>query len=302
MGVIGVGSMVGKDVAPRVLDAIGGRDNVTACNVCMTRLRLTLVDAEGIDTETLGDIEGVLGVIRRGEQGLEVVFGPAVVEEVYDSLKVLVSDASTDVEVPERPTGNMRVMISPGRRKSYHAQAAALAARDKSATGELGDILDEIKSNEEAQARGLRLLVINGPNLNMLGTREPAIYGRQDYAALVELCRRAGANAGFSDVRCFQSNHEGDIVDEIQRALHEADGIVINPGAYTHTSIAILDALKAVGLPAVEVHISNVDEREEFRQVSYVRLACFETIAGMGLEGYRKAIFDLARHLASERG
>lgn len=143
-------------------------------------------------------------------------------------------------------------------------------------------------------------LVINGPNINMLGIREPAIYGRQDYDELVRLCQQAGAEAGFARVACFQSNHEGDIVDEIQHALGTFDGIVINPAAYTHTSVAILDALKAVGLPAVEVHISDVSTREDFRQVSYARLACFATVMGEGIEGYAHALRLLAERISQK--
>lgn len=143
----------------------------------------------------------------------------------------------------------------------------------------------------------MKALVINGPNLNLLGVREPAIYGRQDYPALVCLCLEAGRELGFESVTCFQSNHEGEIVDVIQRALGTYDGIVINPAAYTHTSVAILDALKAVGLPAVEIHISDVSTREDFRQTSYARLACFATVMGEGLEGYRSALRLLVEHL-----
>ncbi|MBS5450106.1 MAG: 3-dehydroquinate dehydratase [Coriobacteriia bacterium] len=143
----------------------------------------------------------------------------------------------------------------------------------------------------------MKALVINGPNLNMLGVREPAIYGSQSYAALVSLCLEAGRELGFERVTCVQSNHEGEIVDYIQRALGTYDGIVINPAAYTHTSVAILDALKAVGLPAVEIHISDVSTREDFRQVSYARLACFATVMGEGLEGYRSALRLLAERL-----
>ena len=135
----------------------------------------------------------------------------------------------------------------------------------------------------------MKILVINGPNLNMLGIREPEHYGRETYADLVERirshCREKGA-----EVAVYQSNHEGDLVDEIQKAYGVFDGIVINPGAYTHTSIAILDAVKAVGIPTVEVHISKVEEREEFRQISYVRLACVKTITGHGTAGYLEAI------------
>ena len=135
----------------------------------------------------------------------------------------------------------------------------------------------------------MKILVINGPNLNMLGIREPDHYGKETYADLVakieDHCRAKGIK-----VECFQSNHEGDLVDEIQKAYGNADGIVINPGAYTHTSIAILDAVKSVNIPTVEVHISKVEEREEFRQVSYVRLACVKTIMGHGTDGYLEAI------------
>ena len=142
----------------------------------------------------------------------------------------------------------------------------------------------------------MKFLVLNGPNLNLLGLREPDVYGRQDYRALEELvqdtCRREGVQAEL-----YQSNHEGDLVDKIQWAMGQVDGIIINPAAYTHTSIAILDALKAVRLPAVEVHISDVKSREPFRQVSYAGMACIKTFIGLGLEGYRQAILYLKQYL-----
>lgn len=143
----------------------------------------------------------------------------------------------------------------------------------------------------------MKLLVINGPNLNLLGVREPDIYGKQDYAALLAFLREAAAEAG-AEIKCFQSNHEGAIVDEIQAAYGVYDGIVINPAAYTHTSVAILDALKAVALPAVEVHLSDVSSREEFRQVSYAGMACIKTFMGLGFEGYRRAILFLKDYLS----
>ena len=135
----------------------------------------------------------------------------------------------------------------------------------------------------------MTIFVINGPNLNMLGIREPDHYGRQTYADLVEMIQRHCAEKGV-EVEIYQSNHEGDLVDTIQAAYGKVDGIVINPAAYTHTSIALLDAVKAVGIPTVEVHISKVEEREEFRQVSYIRSACVKTITGHGLAGYLEAI------------
>ncbi len=135
----------------------------------------------------------------------------------------------------------------------------------------------------------MKILVINGPNINMLGIREPEHYGRETYADLAEKISNH-CNKKNVDVKIYQSNHEGDLIDEIQKAYGNADGIVINPGAYTHTSIAILDAVKSVNIPTVEVHISKVEEREDFRQISYVRLACVKTITGHGTDGYIEAI------------
>ena len=142
----------------------------------------------------------------------------------------------------------------------------------------------------------MKLLILNGPNLNLLGLREPDIYGRQNYAALVRFCEDTCREADIS-CKVFQSNHEGALVDEIQAAYGVFDGIVINPAAYTHTSVAILDALKAVALPAVEVHLSDVDAREPFRHVSYAGLACFTRFTGLGFEGYRQAILFLKEYL-----
>lgn len=139
----------------------------------------------------------------------------------------------------------------------------------------------------------MKILVINGPNINLLGIREPEIYGTETYADLVNYIEEAFAEAGV-DGDVYQSNHEGEIVDRIQKAIGDADGIVINPAAYTHTSVAILDALKAVGIPTVEVHLSDVDSRESFRKISYVSLAAAKTIKGKGFEGYREAILYLA--------
>ena len=142
----------------------------------------------------------------------------------------------------------------------------------------------------------MKFLVLNGPNLNFLGIREPSIYGSETYATLLE---KIGAHAALRgvEIKTAQSNHEGVLVDEIQAAFGDCDGIVINPGAYTHTSIAILDAVKAVNLPTVEVHISDVSKREDFRQISYIRAACIATISGHGTDGYLEAIDLLLDHL-----
>jgi 3-dehydroquinate dehydratase-2 len=142
----------------------------------------------------------------------------------------------------------------------------------------------------------MKFLVINGPNLNMLGLREPDIYGKKSYSDLLELIRQSALDVGV-EVDIFQSNSEGAIIDIIQLAYGKTDGIVINPAAYTHTSIAILDALKAVALPAVEVHISDVGSREDFRMISYAGKACVKTIAGKGFEGYREAIEFLKEYV-----
>ena len=146
----------------------------------------------------------------------------------------------------------------------------------------------------------MNILVINGPNLNMLGIREPGIYGKETYNTLLQkitdFCNKKEISVSF-----YQSNHEGDLVDAIQNAYGKMDGIVINPGAYTHTSIALLDAVKAVGIPTIEVHISDVSSREEFRQISFIRAACIKTIAGHGTDGYLEAIDYLCLEAGNDR-
>ena len=139
----------------------------------------------------------------------------------------------------------------------------------------------------------MKFLVLNGPNLNLLGVREPGIYGSVDYDGMVRITRQECAKLGI-ETGFYQSNHEGDIVDEIQAAYGQFDGIVINPAAYTHTSVAILDALKAVAIPAVEVHISDISTREAFRQISYAGQACEAHFIGLGFDGYKKALEYLA--------
>ena len=141
----------------------------------------------------------------------------------------------------------------------------------------------------------MKILVLNGPNINMLGIREPNIYGSETYAMLLSKIQKHAAERGI-EIKTVQSNHEGVLVDEIQAAYKKFSGIVINPTAYTHTSIALLDALKAVGLPTVEVHISDVSKREDFRQISYIREACIATISGHGTDGYLEAIDILIEH------
>lgn len=145
----------------------------------------------------------------------------------------------------------------------------------------------------------MKFLVLNGPNLNLLGVREPGLYGTVNYDGLVELVQNACDERGI-EVRFYQSNHEGDLVDAIQQAREDCDGIVINPAAYTHTSIAILDALKAVGLPAAEVHITDVTRREPFRQISYAGMACQGHFVGQGLQGYVNAVDFLKKQIEEQ--
>ena len=146
----------------------------------------------------------------------------------------------------------------------------------------------------------MRILVLNGPNLNLLGVREPDIYGDRSFAALEAMIRRTAEELG-AEVELFQSNHEGALVDKIQDALHTADGILINPAAYTHTSVAILDALKAVALPTAEVHLSDISQRESFRRFSYVSLYAGKVIYGKGFEGYREGLQWLCDTIGKEK-
>ena len=300
------------DVAHHVLDALGGRANVAANSRCVTRLRVTLSDPSRVDRDELAGIEGVLGIFNRGEHHVEVVFGPNTIQGVYESFKQLTGlrDGHQTSTAFHRSSGNLSVSITSPKRTAQTATAQVQAPTAQTTTADdedefaaLREILNETEGTPRRApkaARQMRLLVINGPNINMLGIREPGIYGTEDFPALLQLCRTSATEAGFTKCLCYQSNHEGDLVDQIQDAYGFYEGIVINPGAYTHTSIALLDAVRAVQIPTIEVHISKVDEREEFRQVSYIRQACIECVSGMGIQGYRKAIFDLAAHLKAQ--
>lgn len=308
--------MGAREAAEAVLRGIGGRDNVVSNGLCMTRLRIGVANPTLIDREALVITPGVLGIASRGPNGVEVVFGPKTVRDVFDEFMELTGLPASLVVPPPgaAPSQDLNVSITatpmPVPQASPREDVPVSGdSGDDSADSEVDVLARMLSSAEENDSAGqdegtgedaprsFRLLVINGPNINMLGIREPELYGREDYAALLRLCQSSAEEAGFASCECYQSNHEGDIVDRIQDAYLDIDGIVINPGAYTHTSVAILDALKAVSIPAVEVHISKVDEREGFRQVSYVRAACFETVMGLGIQGYAKAIEDLAHHL-----
>ena len=295
-------------IAKEVLDAVGGKANVTGNDICMTRLRIKTEDPSLVDTDQLTATRGVLGIVQRGKGGIEVVFGPGKVEDVHEALANLTGIESSETGFSDGGPSRMDVIVSSHAETADEDTAVDDDEDDLSSVESLVSLLDADDETSEKKpepscgdavedVEPVSVLVLNGPNINMLGIREPGIYGSESYTDLLQLCQDTAAEVGFDRCTCYQSNHEGDLVDAIQDAMGKYDGIVINPGAYTHTSIAILDAAKAVRLPIVEVHISKVEEREEFRQVSYIRQACFETITGMGINGYRKAILDLAEKL-----
>ena len=295
-------------IAKEILEAVGGKANVTGNDICMTRLRIKTEDPSLVDTDQLTATRGVLGIVQRGKGGIEVVFGPGKVEDVHEALADLTGIESSETGFNDDGPSRMDVIVSSPAVEEIEDEHETMDADDVASVESLVSLLDADEKPEEKKPEAspvdsdevvetASVLVLNGPNINMLGIREPGIYGSESYTDLLQLCQDTAAEVGFDKCTCYQSNHEGDLVDAIQDAMGKYDGIVINPGAYTHTSIAILDAAKAVRLPIVEVHISKVEEREEFRQVSYIRQACFETITGMGIAGYRKAILDLAEKL-----
>lgn len=300
--------MGAEQTAEHVLRAVGGRTNVSANDVCMTRLRLTVHDPALIKTDDLMNTQGVLGFVQRNANTVDVVFGPGRVQEVHQALGILSHAQGSDESPvcreeakPSEEATNVEELLTMLADTSDtdildEEDSEEFDLDDLDDLNDLDDLDDELVPASNADATH-RVLVLNGPNINMLGIREPELYGHATYESLVELCHKAAHEAGFTECSCFQTNHEGELVDAIQGALGAYAGIVINPAAYTHTSIAILDAAKAVGLPMVEVHISHVEKREDYRQISYIREACFATISGQGIEGYRSALQLLAEHL-----
>lgn len=274
------------EVARDVLEALGGRSNVLSNAVCMTRLRVTLSDLEAVDYETLGDVQGVLGTATRGRNGLEVVFGPRVIEGIYHSFISLtgISGGIQDLFPMTRQETNMSVQIRVKKKKpveqSTEEEPLFLDDQEMSA---LEDLFGRREDEAEDQPE-YRLIVINGPNLNMLGMplsdNEDA---SDDYPTLLELCKQEAKEAGFARCDCYQSNHEGDLIDMIQDAYDVFDAIVINPGAFG-TSVALRDALEAISVPAIEVHLHKLSRRDR------VGTACAAYVSGEGAEGYRKAI------------
>ena len=197
-----------------------------------------------------------------------------------------------------KAVNGLRMLAAQGLRASelFTGRTLPLSLIDKATDRLAAELNGAPDAAKEVGGRKLMFMVLNGPNINMLGVREPEVYGKRDYRTLLDEIETWAAELGVA-VRCYQSNHEGELVDLIQAARGQFDGIVINPAAYTHTSVAILDALKAAGLPAVEVHISDVAAREPFRQVSYAGMACIKTYAGLGFEGYRRAMEYLKAYI-----
>ena len=286
-------------IAHEILNAIGGSKNLTHNEVCMTRLRLSINDMTLIDHEQLATATGVLGIVGKGANGLEVVFGPNLVSQVNNSLNCILGEpektfCSLDEKRSDNPAQHNEEVDE---LISLLAQKNTLDQDEEDFDGLVSDLdADDFEDDLEAP----RLLIINGPNINMLGIREPEIYGKADYRTLIEVCKAEAQSQGFSNCVCYQSNHEGDLVDAIQDALGSYDGIIINPAAYTHTSVALLDAALAVQIPMIEVHLTDISTREDFRQISYIKDACFATVAGKGIDSYREAIQLMAVHLKDE--
>ena len=290
-------------IAYEILNAIGGSKNLIHNEVCMTRLRLSISDMTLIDYEQLSTATGVLGIVRKGANGLEVVFGPNLVNQVNNSLdQILEEPEVTSCSLNEKhsaslPTHNEEVadLIS------LLAQKNTIDQNKEDFDSLASDLdIDDFEDNYEDDLEAPRLLIINGPNINMLGIREPEIYGKADYRTLIEACKTEAQSQGFSECVCYQSNHEGDLIDAIQDALGSYDGIIINPAAYTHTSVALLDTALVVQLPMIEVHLTDISTREDFRHISYIKDACFATVAGKGIDSYREAIQLMATYLRAE--
>ena len=291
--------MDSQQAAQNVLLAIGGSDNLVSNEVCMTRLRLTVTDPTHIDTEQLGNLQGVLGIVGRGVNGIEVVFGPNIAQQVNAAITACRNHTQTSQVIPIPEDG------STSDEKEVEQLISLLRDVDLSVDNLSHTGTFDTDPNEESVAheelaqdeQGLRLLIINGPNINMLGIREPELYGKQDYRTLIKICKEEADRQGFIDCVCYQSNYEGDLVSAIQDALGTYDAILINPAAYTHTSIALLDAALSVQIPMVEVHLTNINEREEYRRISYLKDACIGVCCGKGFESYREGIALLAKYL-----
>lgn len=357
--------MTNEEIAASIIACLGGTGNIQSNALCMTRLRILIIKPSLVDEAGLNDISGVLGSLKLGDHGIEIVCRPTLVQAIFESfsrltglsnnfeirtragieatldnseaLKVQISNPKASPQRTQEPqlkpilhqttfdphhVNRMtseaeeltKMLLENDKKISLNKIAHRKALHTSNAGGKQQKKTQAIASGEKPSTREFKdhktrtteallpyhILILNGPNINMLGIREPTLYGRSSYEQLIQLCKHTAKELGFASCKCYQSNHEGDLVDMIQQAYGNYQGIVFNPGAYTHTSIALLDALKAVNIPTVEVHITNIDERDEFRKISYIRAACFKSIIGEGIDGYKQAICALAEKLGSK--
>ncbi len=299
-----------EDLAKQIILAVGDKPNLLSYQICMTRLRLHLKDMSLVNREDLKALPHVLGIVNHGEDQLDVVLSYGVIQTLFNSMSAYMNDEEVLPELP-RLNAHERT-ITPANRKSFHAQAQANAQaqahtntqnqNNDSELDYLCSLLDEDRETIEKESlqSDLKLLIINGPSFNFLGFRQKKIYGTDTYSDLVQLCKTTAYECGFNTCLCFQSNHEGEIVDKVLSAYKNFDGIIINPAAFTHTSVAILDALLAVDIPFIEVHITDPKKREDFRHFSYYEKDAIKTISGKGIDGYKEAIEYFAEYLKEE--
>ncbi len=276
--------MVKEDVAQAVLAALGGRENVQYNTVCMTRLRVTLVDPSIVAYDQLNEISGVLGTATRGENGIEVVFGPRTIDGVYHAFVKLTGVApGTDALFPmSRQESNMRIQINP---PSRPARDEAVTTHVPFMNDDELSMLDDLFGPDDDDRGLTRLLVVNGPNINMLGLAPCDEVPLADYPSLLELCKSEAEQAGFTRCDCYQSNHEGDLIDHIQDAYGMYEALVVNPGPNTAPSDALCEALRTVDIPTIVVNLFDAHDQDVH----------IEQVSGRGTDGYRIAIERLAR-------
>ncbi len=286
------------DIAQAVLSSLGGRENVQYNTVCMTRLRVTLVDPAIVDYQGLNEISSVLGTATRGRNGIEVVFGPRIIDGVYHSFVSLTGvQAGTDALFPmSRQESSMRIQINPPKRQDQHEPPADSPLMNADELSMLDDLFGEAADSEppaltDDKVDDARLLVVNGPNINMLGISPFRGVPITDYPSLLELCKAEAERVGFSRCDCFQSNHEGDLIDCIQDAYGAYHALIVNPGPLTTPSTPLYAAIYAVDLPTVVV---NLFESQGPTIPQLEGIADVTRIAGKGVEGYREAIARLA--------
>ncbi|MDO4797097.1 MAG: type II 3-dehydroquinate dehydratase [Coriobacteriales bacterium] len=285
------------DIAQAVLSSLGGRENVQYNTVCMTRLRVTLVDPAIVDYQGLNEINSVLGTATRGQNGIEVVFGPRVIDGVYHAFVSLTGvQAGTDALFPmSRQESSMRIQINPPKQREPEGTSVDVPLMDEDELSMLDDLFGETEPDASGYASekvgDARILVVNGPNINMLGMSPFKGFPITDYPSLLELCKAEAQRVGFSRCDCFQSNHEGDLIDSIQDAYGVYHALIVNPGPLTMPSPALYAAIYAVDLPTVVVNLF------EPTPLSFPQLEgtpAVTHVAGKGVEGYREAIAQLA--------